>query len=110
MSLIHPNTTGLKTEGNVGRKYDQGKPRMDLIPPKALLEVGKVLDFGAEKQAENNWRHLQQERLIAAALRHIMHHQAGELLDSETGLQHLTHAITSLLMASELNIGQARPF
>jgi len=34
-----------------GVKYDQGKPKMDLIPPNALLAVGAVFEFGAKKYA-----------------------------------------------------------
>ena len=39
-----------------GLKFDSEKPRMDLLPPKAIFEVAKVLGFGAEKYGPENWR------------------------------------------------------
>lgn len=33
-------------------KHDDGKPRADLLPPDALLEVSKVLDYGAKKYTQ----------------------------------------------------------
>ena len=41
-----------------GKKFDSEKPKMYLLPPKALIEVSKVLTFGAEKYDEENWRKL----------------------------------------------------
>ena len=32
-----------------GKKFDSEKPKMYLLPPKATLEVAKVLTFGADK-------------------------------------------------------------
>ena len=29
-----------------GLKYDAGKPRLDLIPPEAILAIGNVMTFG----------------------------------------------------------------
>ena len=31
-----------------GIKYDSAKPKMNLLPPKAILEAAKVLTFGAK--------------------------------------------------------------
>ena len=42
-----------------GLKFDSEKPRMDLLPPKAISEVAKVLGFGAEKYGPENWRLLE---------------------------------------------------
>ena len=38
-----------------GIKYDSVKPRMNLLPPKAIVEVSKVLTFGAEKYDAENY-------------------------------------------------------
>ena len=87
-----------------GRKDDKGKPRMDLLPPKALLEVGEVLAHGAQKYGENNWRLVEnaKERYLAAALRHVFQWRAGEELDPESGLSHLAHAATNLIFMMEV--------
>jgi hypothetical protein len=39
-----------------GTKNDQEKPRTDLLSSTALLEISKVLSFGAKKYAAHNWR------------------------------------------------------
>ena len=56
-----------------GRKFDGEKPRMYLLPPKAIQEVAKVLTFGAQKYDEDNWKKLDnlQNRYTGASLRHI---------------------------------------
>ena len=38
-----------------GLKHDQGKLRFDLIPPEALIELAKVLTYGASKYNDRNW-------------------------------------------------------
>lgn len=89
-----------------GKKYDGEKPKMYLLPPKALTEVAKVLTFGANKYDENNWKKLDnlQNRYSGAALRHIFSHMDGEELDNETGLDHLAHAICCLLFKLEAKL------
>ena len=39
-----------------GKKYDGGKAKLYLLPPKSILEVGKVLTYGADKYDAENWR------------------------------------------------------
>lgn len=88
-----------------GLKYDNNKPRPDLIPPLSLMEISKVMAYGAKKYGENNWRHVTpKERYIAAAMRHIIEYQIGNKVDSESRLSALAHAATSLMMLLELEI------
>ena len=89
-----------------GLKYDSAKPKMNLLPPKALIEVGKVLTFGAEKYGPENWKELEdlQNRYTAGALRHIFAHMDGEKLDPETGLSHMAHALCCLLFKLEIEL------
>lgn len=89
-----------------GMKFDTIKPRTYLLPPKALLEVSKVLTIGAEKYDEENWRKLDnlQNRYTGAALRHLFAHMDNEILDPETNLSHLAHAICCLLFKLEIEL------
>ena len=93
-----------------GIKYDSAKPRMNLLPPKAIIEVSKVLTFGAEKYDAENWRKLDdlQNRYTAGALRHIFAHMDGEQLDPETNLSHLAHALCCLLFKLEIELENAK--
>lgn len=83
---------------SVGRKDDKLKTRLDLIPPEVIMEMGKVLTFGALKYSANNWQKLPDfnDRYYAAALRHLMAWRSGETFDQESGLLHLSHALTCL--------------
>ena len=96
----------LKGMVDVGRKFDSEKPKMYLLPPKATVEVARVLTFGAAKYDEENWRKLDnaQNRYSGGALRHIFSHLDGELEDPETNCSHLAHAICCLMFKLELEL------
>lgn len=79
-----------------GRKDDQGKAPLSLIPRSALLAEARVLAHGATKYGRDNWRGgMKWSRLLDAALRHITAYAAGEDVDNEeggTGESHLANA------------------
>ena len=93
-----------------GKKFDSDKPRMDLLPPKAIFEVAKVLSFGAQKYDPENWRLLDnlQSRYTAGALRHIFAHMDGEKDDPESNISHLAHALCCLLFKLEIELENAK--
>lgn len=98
---------GETLEKLAGVKYDSGKPRMSLIPPDALVEVAKVMTFGAEKYDKNNWRKgISYERLLDAAERHIIKFGSHlwEDVDEESGINHLAHAIVNLMMLLQFEL------
>jgi len=81
------------TSSPSGKKYDDGKPMMDLLSPIALTEIAKVMTLGANKYGKHNWRSgLSWCRVLAALLRHVLAFLGGEDKDPETGLSHLAHA------------------
>ncbi len=85
-----------------GVKYDAGKVPLDLLPMDALVEVGEILKFGAEKYAPYNWaRGMLYSRLIAACMRHVFSFNKGEDNDPETGRSHIAHALCCLLFLME---------
>ncbi len=88
-----------------GRKYDQGKPMVSLIPSKPLLEVASVLTFGAGKYDAHNWRAgMKYSRLLDASLRHILAFKEGENFDPESKQNHLAHAICGLMFVLEYQL------
>ncbi len=82
-----------------GRKFDLDKPEYGLIPPQCLDEVARVLTVGAKKYERDNWRYVEDgpRRYFDAAQRHLWAYKRGEILDPETGLSHLAHAVCSLM-------------
>ncbi|AZF94062.1 hypothetical protein HOU71_gp20 [Pectobacterium phage Clickz] len=92
-----------------GVKYDQDKPRMDLLVldcPRALREVSAVMGYGAKKYSEDNWLRVPDasKRYMAAALRHLTAHTSGEELDPESGYSHLAHFASCALFILELEM------
>jgi hypothetical protein len=83
---------------SAGKKFDLGKPRLELLDRYALEQTALVLNFGADKYAAWNWAEgIQYSRLIGAALRHIEAYNDGEDLDPESGLPHTAHASCCLM-------------
>lgn len=82
-----------------GLKYDDGKIRVDLIPPEVILEIGKILTYGANKYGSDNWQKLENfdDRYYGALLRHLLAWRSGEENDKESGLSHLSHAMTNIM-------------
>lgn len=80
-----------------GMKFDKGKPRWDLLPLDIVEEIVKVLTVGAVDYGDNNWKKVEEERYLAALLRHITAYQKGENNDPDTGLSHLAHAGCNLI-------------
>lgn len=78
-----------------GKKFDDGKPRYDLIPPVVLEQLAAVLTFGAKKYGPNNWQSVPdaKNRYYSAMMRHVEADRGGEVFDEESGLPHLTHAL-----------------
>lgn len=85
-----------------GKKYDDGKVRMELLSPKAIAELAKVLTFGASKYEANNWRNgIAWTRVIGAVKRHLNAFEDGVNVDEESGLSHLAHAMCGLMFLLE---------
>lgn len=85
-----------------GTKNDQGKSRLELLPPHAVEELGHVLKFGAEKYGEYNYLGgLKWTRFAGAILRHTYAWLRGEDNDPESGFSHLAHAAVSAMMILE---------
>lgn len=83
-----------------GKKFDNQKAPMDLIPYESLEEIAKVLAVGETKYGTANWANgIHMRRLLSAALRHIGQFNSGEDLDSETQTIHLANAACNLIFA-----------
>lgn len=96
--------TSIEDAQQEGRKFDAGKVIMGAIPPDAELAVARVLTFGAEKYARDNWRKVPDMgvRYMDAALRHLNSYRRGELVDAESGESHLAHAACCIMFLLQI--------
>ena len=73
-------------------RYDAGKPRFDLLPSDAMVELARVYTLGAEKYQPDNWaKGMAWRRCLGSLLRHTFAWAAGEDFDKESGLHHMAH-------------------
>lgn len=84
--------------GTTGPKFDGGKLRWSLLPAGTVMEVVKVMEYGAVKYAIDSWKKVPNGRVryYDAAMRHMEAWYNGEVKDPETGLHHLAHATCNL--------------
>lgn len=85
-----------------GVKYDSGKLRFDLIPPKPLQEVVRVFTIGAGKYGERNWeKGIEWSRIFSAMQRHAWAWWSGEDNDPVDGQSHLASVAWCALVLME---------
>lgn len=93
-STEHGQGAALCPKGKQGSRYNEGKPRVDLIPAVVLLELGKHYTYGANKYAPNNWvKGFPYSETSASLLRHLYAWLDGERDDPESGHHHLIAVI-----------------
>ena len=110
------NTLTEITESNKvmveGKKYDSGKIKAGMVFSYfagALEEVCKVGTYGNEKYGDSfwddNWNRVEnaKERYTDALVRHLFKLMQGEIVDSESGHKHLSHAAWNVLALLELD-------
>jgi hypothetical protein len=82
-----------------GKKFDNGKAPISLIPSETITGIAQVFAFGANKYGRHNFREgLAHSRVLDAALRHILAIVNGEDVDPESNMPHVYHALCSLAM------------
>lgn len=92
------------TQTDQNFKADAGKLQSRLLPegcPNALRQVDAVLTYGAQKYEAHSWKNVHVDRYWDAFYRHLNSLNRGELCDQESGLEHLSHALTNLLFIVE---------
>lgn len=88
-----------------GIKDNRSKPRVDLLPSRPLIEIARVLAYGARKYRPHNWRYgLPWGDTYASLQRHLMAWNEREDVDPETGISHLAHAGCQLLFLIEYEL------
>lgn len=81
-------------------KDTKGKPKLRYVPYDALVAIANVREFGIAKYKDDQgWRVVPADDFAEASLRHIHKYFNGQILDPESGLGHLEHALCSLALA-----------
>jgi hypothetical protein len=96
-----------------GLRYDEDKPRVDLIPADVLLALGRHYMVGSKKYYDDNWRMgLSYKSTYGCLMRHLLQWWNGEDMDEETGSHHLDAVIWNAvaLRYFELHPEQYRGF
>jgi len=79
-------------------RYDEGKLRVDLVPPQWVEWLAEVFTIGAKKYAEHNWKKgMKFSRMQGSMMRHLLKWQKGEKTDEESGLHPLLHVAWNAL-------------
>ena len=90
-------------------KADDGKPMLELVPPKAIIALGKVMTYGAKKYEPMSWRSVGTDRYTGALMRHMMAYMNGEVYDRESGMPHMWHVLTNAAFITDLEYDHLPP-
>ena len=86
----------------------RNKPRMSTVPVAVLREIAGGMGEGADKYGFHNWRHTKRgvnaSVYYDATMRHLLAWIAGEDIDPDSGINHITKAITSLVVLRDASI------
>ena len=87
-------------------KFDDGKPKLTLVPRKIIFAIAKIREYGVKKYKDpDNWKTVEKERYRDAAYRHFMAYlDDPEGVDKESGLPHLWHLACNVAFLCEMEI------
>lgn len=93
---------------SLGTRHNEGKPRWSLVDFDALEPMVRVLEYGAKKYGENNWKKgLKTTEICESLLRHIFAYLNGEDIDPESGLPQIGFILSNAKFLSYMT--QFRP-
>lgn len=73
-------------------RFNTGKPQWSLVDFPSLEPMVRVLEFGAQKYARDNWKQgLYVNKICDSLLRHTFALLSGEDNDPESGMPHVGH-------------------
>tara|TARA_R100001086_G_scaffold249569_2_gene189766 strand:+ start:42 stop:380 length:339 start_codon:yes stop_codon:yes gene_type:complete len=75
-----------------GKRFNEGKPRMELLVPEAMEAEARVWAMGAKKYGDFNWQKgMPWMTVVASLFRHLVAIMKGEDVDPESGELHAAH-------------------
>ena len=86
-------------------RYNQGKPKWSLVHFKSLEPMVRVLMYGADKYAPDNWKKgLDRKEILDSMQRHLAQLIDGQEIDEESNLHHIGHIMCNCLFYSYFNV------
>ena len=84
-----------------GLRFNEGKPRWSLMSYKAMEPMIKVLEYGATKYTDHNWKKgLNSVEILECLQRHLAALMDGEKMDQESMQQHIGHIMCNAMFYS----------
>lgn len=91
-------------------RFNEGKPRMGLLPADPLLEMARVLTMGADKYGDHNWRKgLKYLSVLDSMERHIAAFKKGQDHDEESNLHHMAHVMCNAAFIIQYHVDGMGP-
>lgn len=85
-------------------RFNNGKTRWSLVDFSSIEDLANVLEFGAEKYDDHNWKKgLKSTEVVESLLRHTFSYLNGEDLDPESGLPHTGHMMCNVMFLSYIS-------
>lgn len=82
-------------------RFNEGKLKWSLVDLASLESLVRVLMYGAEKYAPNNWKKgLPITEICDSLMRHLKSFMEGEDNDEESKLPHIGHMMANLMFMS----------
>jgi hypothetical protein len=82
-------------------RFNEGKRRWGLVDFKSLEPMVKVLEFGANKYDDHNWKKgLDYVGVSESLMRHMFAWLDGEDIDPESGISHIGHIMCNAMFLS----------
>lgn len=97
---------GVEMGSDQTAKADAGKPRLSLVPTRAVEGIARIREYGCNKYpkgGQDNWKGVEPQRYIDALLRHAFAFKDDPYgVDEESGLPHLWHCGCNYAFLAEL--------
>jgi hypothetical protein len=95
-------------KATTGLRFNTGKPRWSLVHFESMLPLVRVLEFGASKYDDDNWKKgLDSIQILESMIRHCMDlidaHRSGneeQKLDKESHINHIGHIMCNAMFYS----------
>ena len=79
-------------------RYNQGKLEWSLVDFDSLEGLVRVLEYGKDKYARDNWKlGMPVTQVTESLMRHLFAFAKGEDVDAESGCRHISHVMCNVM-------------